>query len=231
MLTKNLFEDMKNVCIICIMLLVTSVVGNAQRFVESNFGVKYEGGKSSYEGTNGMFTKDSPSSFAISSYSKVGYQMSERIAVGLSPYLAWTAENYPKSSDEEVSERNALFWRFSVFGRFNLLGSEKFSVFLESSIYIGGAIINEKTGTDNKFGRTMNTYGVSFFPAVSYDLSEKFSIVANCDFLRADFYTYTIKTKDSGSKMTTNKIDFNAISTSSIFDYLMNVSIGLMYKF
>ena len=70
--------QLKSVIITCIILVATTVAGNAQFFVQGNIGMMHQAGKRSYNDVS----EDLPTTYAILFISKVGYRLNNVFAVG-----------------------------------------------------------------------------------------------------------------------------------------------------
>jgi hypothetical protein len=64
------------------------------------------------------------------------------------------------------------------------MGIEKLSVFAEGSIDIGNSSSKETSESITKEVQSATVLGVNVFPLISYDLTDRYSIIATCDFLR-----------------------------------------------
>jgi hypothetical protein len=163
----------------------------------------------------------------------VGYWLNDKFAVGAKIDVTETLtrrtlfdSDYQK---ERKYERKEPEWGFSVFGRYKLLGKEKFSLLLESKIGMSGHSIKDKMEENVWKPETTSTIGFEVLPVITYDLTEKFSLITTFDFLSLGLYSSTEKDGDNGRKVKTNSFGFNAQST--IFKDLSNIKIGFIYKF
>jgi len=220
-------NELQKIIIVVVLLAANIVGGKAQYFVEGSVGVMYQGQKLSVSGA----PMDTSSFFMLNVYPKAGYWINDHIALGINPFFSLTIERFLENSNGENLVRKTQMWGFAVFGRYKLLGKGKFSVFVDCPINIGGAIIKEKAGSNTNMNRSMTTIGIDMFPVVSYDLTDKFSIVVTNDFLSLGFVSYTIKDKSNDFKVTTNQFIFCTQSNSNILGYLSTISIGIVYKF
>jgi len=203
---------MKKTVIMFIMLATITIASNAQFFVEGSFDLHHLNGNTS-DGVK------STSSFSFSISPQVGYRLNNNIAVGTNVSIGYSSINNLNS--EKSTNQN---WNFSVFGRYRLLGTEKLSLHIETPVGIGGKITKENT----KKTLSQSVIFINAFPLVSYNLTEKLSIITKCDFLSLGF-TYTNTKNDVGDNITKNNFGFNAQST--IFSSLSNIKIGFIYNF
>ena len=230
---------MKKVIITFIMLATAIVVGNAQFFVEGSIGVRYD----SEELDGRVFSETTSSS--VSFLPQVGYWLNDNIAIGLRVTLSkentkrkTINPNSPESNLDATTSR----WRVSAFSRYKLWGTEKFSLLFDGSLYYERrneiASIKRETSVVNSLN-PVSRVGIHVFPAISYDLSERFSIIATSHFLSMEYYsengktenTYTDNgsTRTSTSKERTKRFVFGTSST--IFNSLGSIRIGFIYNF
>jgi len=211
--------------IVFFMFSATNVAVNAQYFAEWSLSVNYGDRKVS----EGGVTVEDPSSFLIQVSPKVGRKLNDKISVGANPFYILQTDKY--NSSEERVERKTQMWGFTVFGRYRLLGTEKLSVLVESRMNIGGGNTKEKRelkGLITNNPSSMTTFSIMASPLITYDLSNKFSIMAHCDFLGMGFETSTIKEKETGRKIKNNNTGF--YTQNAIFS-LAYLYVGFIYKF
>ena len=201
--------------------------GNAQYFAGGSLGISY-----SSNATNEDISYN-PSSFSFGFSPCIGYWLNDKIAVGATASIGSSISKSmisdPDNQGMEIElERRTPHWRFSVLNRYKLWEKEKFTLFLSNSIGIDGSSTKEKTGTVTK--KTVSTLSFVFVsvPALSYDLTEKFTLETHCDFLSLVISSRTSKSY-TGRKFTNNQLNFNTNST--LFSSLSNISIGFTYKF
>ena len=213
---------MKKAILISAIFLATIVVCNAQYFAEGILSASYHKEKQS----DGAYN---PSSISININPKVGYWLSDDIAVGLAPYFVWNNQKIPENETQEKWEKNTKMWVFAVFGRYKLWEIKKISVLVECSIDFGKGIVKEKTGSISNFSRSASSVGASVSPALSYALTDKIGIIARVDFLSLSFHYETVK-----DKITDNKAiftDFGFTTQSGLINYIGDFGIGLTYNF
>lgn len=222
---SKLENQMQRIIIVFIMLAATTVAGNAQYFAEWSMGVSYQGGKVSNDGVS----TDSPSYLTISVMPRVGYWLTDGVAVGACPTFILSKQKYPGSQSVEKSERTTQLWGGSVFGRYRLWEKGKLSVLAVSEINILGGAVKEKTGLDTNFSRSSSYIRINVYPAVSYTLTDKLSIIARWEFFNLSFTSETVKDKLTDSKVTFNNFGFS--TRSDIIGRIGDFGIGFTYKF
>ena len=208
------------------MLLATITTGNAQFFAEGSFGMSYSEDSAS---ENGITLVGGGTNFSWNVSSLLGYQLNEKIAVGAKIFFykkirRWDA--FDDIDNEIKSEDKNQVWCFSVLNRYKLWSMHKLTLLLESSVFI------DKYNTDRK-GLNQNwsnqtEIGINAVPLVTYNLSDKFSLITNCNFLNFQLRTEILKT-NGGIKTKHNVLSFGG--SSEIFTSLSNINLGLIYKF
>jgi len=208
------------------MILATIVAANAQFFVEGIVGVSHY--KHGYVGSSPFST------FSISISPKTGYWLNDKIAVGTEVSFSNSVSKNntfdPDSQEPTIREIRRPGFEFSVFGRYKMWGTEKLSFIVDGSIMVGIGSYKEKIGSSlMKTYASSSLIGINVQPAITYDLTDKFSIVARSDFLNLGFVSETTKAKETDAKETFNRFDF--LIRSNIFSSLGSIKIGFMYNF
>ena len=215
-------KEMKKIILFFILIGVT-IAGNAQYFVEWNMGISYQ-----EEESIGISTY-SPSFLTIEIMPRMGYWLSDGVAVGASPFFIWFNQKYPETPNAERIERTTQIWGLSVFGRYKLWGPRKLSVLGISEIDNGGGTEKGKTGSITNYSHSISLFRFNVYPAISYSLTDRLSIIARWEFLDLSFQSQTIKDKETNSKITINNFGFK--TRSEIFGNISDISLGLTYNF
>ena len=215
------FGKNKRVIITFIMLVATISAGNAQFFVEGNVGVHYS---VSNTNTDIATANVELSKSSINFSPQAGYWLNDNIAVGTR--VTFSQDNSKNTTGSIVSEDKRSNWRISAFSRYKLWGTEKICLLLDGSIYY-----EKNSHSTSRFSSSGSQIGILVFPAVSYNLNEKFSIITGCNFLSMELYSVNGKsdnTDGSNSKTKIHLFDFGANST--LFS-LTNIKLGFIYNF
>ena len=211
------------------MLAATAVASNAQFFVEGNVGAGFSGGSSSLDGV----TVDNPSSSSFTVSPLVGYRLNEKTAFGVKASFTRSTRRYittdMDTGEEVLYENKYSGWGSSVFNRYQLWGTKKFSFNVESSAYMSKVDHAEKIGLTSTWNFTRFEYGIHAAPLIAYDLSDRFSITFSSDFLSIRLCALTVNNRDTGIETKTYHFDFNA--QSAILNSLGEIRIGLIYHF
>jgi len=206
----------------------TNVAGNAHYFVDASFGVSTDIGKNSVNGVS----SDYPSFSYFNISPKVGYWLNDHIAVGAQVSFDYRIikgmTSDPDTPDQEIKYKKlSPGWGFSIFGRYKLWGTGKFSLLAESPIGIGGGITKEKKALITKKNQSTSFFNISVYPLVSYDLTDKLSLIAKCEILSLNFSSGKSKYKyDNGTETTNTYSRFTFSAQSNVF-----LNIGIIYNF
>jgi long-subunit fatty acid transport protein len=219
---------MKRAIIVFIMLATTGVAGNAQFFVGGSVGISYTDTDTDTEND-----ADRESSvFSIDLSPQLGYWLNDNLAVGTSVTFS-KAKDKVSNTDFNLDSKHSR-WRISAFSRYKLWKTGKFSLLLDGSLYYekDNHVSSSELAKSSNHSSKISIY---VFPAITYDLNEKFSIMAVCDFLSMDLYSVNGKNESTNTEGTirhkTRTGHFNFGAQSSIFSSLTNVNIGFIYNF
>ena len=222
---------MKKVTTVFYFLVVAVVAANAQYFAEWSMGMNYDDFKVPEFGN---YTTLTSNKFFVVSPS-VGYRLNENFAMGVKVSLTGTTRSNidlddPNNPDSRIEvESKMRGWVFSVFDRYKLWGTKKLSLFVESSIFISGNSTKDKRGSIINYDQYRSAVGIKALPLVTYDLSDKFSIISTCDFFSLTFMYETDKRKLDNVKF--KKTYFLFDSLSDIFTSLGSIKLGIIYNF
>jgi hypothetical protein len=218
---------MKKVITIIALCALASIT-HAQLFVGGMAQIASTGGKTKTEPTSGSsVTVDNNSSFSMSLCPKVGFMMSEKIAVGSNLWLISNTNENPNTNTTNTTGTIGLL----PFARYYVLNGEKFKMFAEAEL--GLTYSADKTTSngvttdgDKRIGRVLNVS-----PNVGYALSPKIELEARLNFVNCMFASNITKTElPNGDlqKITNNtanlKVDFSTIFTTGF------LTIGAIYK-
>ena len=220
---------MKKFCIVFIMLITTIVVGNAQFFIEGGFRVSYSDSKNT--GSDIIYDL---SSFSFSASPKIGYWLNDRMAVGANIFYSETIINNNTSNLNDPaqvikSKKILPQYGFSIFGRYELYRIRRFAVLTEGDMSISIGNTKEKLESITRKTESTSSISLGVVPLISYDLTDKFSLITTCNFMRLHFHSDTSKNEVTGSKVTSDFFDFD--THSNIFNSLSDISISFSYKF
>ena len=210
---------MKSSRLFLIVLLSFIYIGlNAQVFVGGSVRFNTSGNEH-----NGTATNKS-SNYEFNLDPSIGKFLSEKTAIGLALDISLSGDktNYITESSSKASS-----FGISPFLRYYAIRWNKVSIFGQGNI--GLALLNSSNKTDGVTtdGPKGTKIYLTFYPGLSYDISENFSLETSLNILSLG-YNYTItkvgSTKDKSSNFNIGAGPANIISLGAI-------TIGAIYKF
>jgi len=224
---------MKRTISLFILLAMIIAAGNAQYFVEGSVEVDYNDSSVSLKDI--VHNKKMSSDFYYNISPTVGYWLNDDFAVGAKASFykridKRIIQDITGDPDLDIEfERRQPRWRFIVFGRYQLWGTEKLSLLVESSLYTGRSSTDEKTGSMTKKIESRTLIGINVTPfLVTYDLSDRFSLSTACNLFSLHISSLTIKNEDTGGE---NKYNECAIGSGGSIGSLLGFNIGFIYHF
>ena len=218
-------SEMKRVIVAVFALLVTILTVNAQVFVGGGLGTNFGFAKNSsgivdYSGIH----------YGLSISPQVGYYLNDDLSIGLSGSVGRNGSNYKTvSTDPGNNQKRKSFsdsWGFNVFGRYKLfgLGIENLSLLVQGSIGVQGYNSEHAVNkiTTKYPGETV--YDITAQPVLSYKLSDRIDVLADCDFLSLGYQYQTQKNSETNSKLKIHNFNFG-------FNSFSVLNIGFIYKF
>ncbi|MDR2910007.1 MAG: hypothetical protein LBV47_01375 [Bacteroidales bacterium] len=211
--------------IIFIVLVAACAAGNAQFFVEGSVGMGRLKDRSDIRPY---------STFTVSVSPKAGYWLNNNIAIGAMSFFTGIRSKsmvtdpydpYNKIDWEQMISQ----WGLDVFTRYKLWGAEKFSILVDSPVGLRKQNIKEEIGTITHKTQSMSAVGIYVIPAVSYDLTNRFSIIATFNNLCFGASYQTVKNEETGIKGKYSSWGFN--TQSSFSSSLSYIQLGFIYNF
>ena len=224
---------MNRLIIVFIALATISVAANAQFFAEWSMGLHYNDNNVSF----GYVIENQNMSTDIWFLASptMGYQLNDNFSVG-TKYSFATKINKKIIKDESVDpnrvvdfEKREPRWSFDIFCRYNFWRKEKLSFLFESSFFIGGGKIIETTDGIKLKTNSSSSIGIYALPLVTYDLSDKFTMIMACDFLKVSFSSTTDKNEIIDFKVKNN--NFGLDTGSILINAIGSLKIGFIYNF
>ena len=223
---------MKKILVAIIALFLTVFTVRAQVFVGGGLGLSTIESKNSMPGV-----KLSGSKVGFNFSPQVGYYLNDDWAIGIKGYLdnSWykgTVDNTGNPQSNYVSKESKNKWGVKFFGRYKLmgLGTERLSLLVEVSAGVEGSADKNTTNgatTKNPFG---TDFGISACPVFAYKLSNKFDVLAYCDFLTIGYRYHTLNKSETNEKINSHNFKFDLYSDFDL-NTLLNWNISLIYKF
>ena len=182
---------MKKVVYLLLFLIVAGTSAHAQYFAGGSFNLSRTGGSIK----TGDTSTDKPSSTSFNLNPKGGYFLSEDFAIGLGIGINTSRERDP--GNPEVIDKSTGF-SVEPFARYYLLDMNKFSVFGEGQLGFSASSSKVESGGTTTDGPTTNTFALSVYPGVSYDLNEKVALEAFINGFNLG-YSHTMEKREPGA--------------------------------
>ena len=193
---------MKRIVYLVFFLLIAGATAHAQYFAGGSFNLSSTGG--SIKSGDTSTDKETSTSFKLSP--KGGYFLSEDFALGLGIGINTSRERTP--GNPEVIDKSTGF-SFQPFARYYVLHMNKFSLFGEGQLSYSASTSKVESGGTTTEGPTTNSYGISVFPGVSYDLNEKVAFEAFINGFNMGYTHTTEKTEAGGTEIKDRTSRFN----------------------
>ena len=218
---------MKRLVSILIILAAMAASAYAQFFVEGSMGTGFNAVRSFVN------TFDTPSNVYLNISPLAGYQLNHKMGVGAKASLVREKKKIMgldrETGDKVVWEYRLPEWSLAVFARYQLLGIKKTSFLVEGSVYIGGNSLTIKTESVLISETTVSSIGVKMVPFVTYDLSDKFSLITACNFLSLSFYSNT--EKRGGGEVIVKEKGLKLGTDTTLTGLINSIKIGFIYHF
>jgi outer membrane protein len=199
---------MKKIALLIVLTLTSVIALHAQLFVGGGFGFDAESGSEQY----GSVTEDKPSEVSFSLNPQVGFMLSDDFAIGAYVSFGLTREN-DKEDHETINKSSSI--AFSPFARYYAFRINKFSVFMEALASVGVSSSKTKFDGDVTDGPKTTEFSVLVFPGMSYDISNRFQLMAhinafglgiNHEVIKNDLIDYTGKSTNVGFEVNMNSL-------------------------
>ena len=171
---------------ILFLALAFSGLINAQKFVGGGLGLKTSNGNYTNYAEPQTTIKGKPSiSFSIQPM--MGYIINEDFTVGLKIGISHSSNDFSVDPNSNPLKRKETTFRISPFARYYFLKWNDLSVYMQTNLdvlsYSGKEIFT--TSTTNLPSTLM--IGVGLIPAIQYDISERFGLFTNLNFLHIGY--------------------------------------------
>ena len=198
-------------------LVIAGMTVNAQFYVGGSLGI----GTNSESNKDGKKVGTSEVDFSIAP--EVGYALSEKMDVGLFFNFGSNTRNDYSTPDNVGRKTTTTEWGVSPYVRYSFISFGKLDLRGRLALNLsGGSTEVDNNGTKNE--RSFSAFGASIVPLVLYNLSDKFALYTQLNFLGVDFESN--KVKDGNTTTTFNfGVDTDNVAT------LGNVRLGFVYKF
>lgn len=203
-------------------LISFSSVAKAQLYAGGSLGYQSSGVSTA----SGSTTVNGKSTTAITLSPEVGYYLNQNLAVGISLSFLSNSVTTPIGTTSSTIDLSNTYM-FTPYARYHVLRSGSFSFFGEGSIGIGGQVSQTTKGNTIDKGPSVGTFALAVSPGISYDLSEKFCLIAKLGNIgyqsSSSSTTNTIGTTSTTTTITTSSfginVGLNALSFGAIMKF------------
>ena len=211
---------MKSNLILLLTLSFFCISLNAQVFVGGNIG--FNTGKQ--KSLDGSVTTGKGSNFNLDLSPNVGKFLSEKVAVGIALDISFS-QNTDGVSTETTTKSSSI--GASPFLRYYAVKWNKLALYGQGNLGFDLSNSTVTTGGSTSDGPKQTSLYLTFSPGLSYDVTEKLSLITSINILNFG-YNYHI-TKDGTTKTTASNFNIggglgNIVSVGAI-------SVGAYYKF
>ena len=227
---------MKKLVLTFAVIFATITAANAQLFIGGNLGLGVSSlGKSETTTGSSTTTVDPINTFSFNIAPKIGYNLNDKMAVGLNLYFGLNNTKYPdgynmNETDHKLSYTN---FGFDLFFRYYAMEVGQFSLFAEATagLAIGNGSEEYKIGnttTSIDKPKTTDIY-VGITPGISYKVNEKLQFDAYLGLCELSFNHIMTKTETNNTKTTKSDNIFNLGINQHTNGSL--IKIGVVYNF
>lgn len=188
-----------------------AVSANAQWYVGGSVGFGISNDEADADGL------ETEKTIGFSLIPEIGYSVNEKLDAGISLGFSTAKTDNVGYADGVESKTNS--WEVAPYVRYSVVEFGKFSILAKGSIFVNGGK-TEVNNDENKF----TAFGLNVKPVLAFNLSEKFSLLADLNFAGLEFS----RTDNKDRNTVTNfgfGIDTNNVANTG------DILIGFAYKF
>jgi len=215
---------MKRVFLTVVFAVVAAVCAQAQLYLGGTLGVDFDASSR----TAGSTTTKQPAYFTFHINPLVGYTLTDEISAGLRFAFDVRIEN--NRADTPV-KTYTYSWGVTPLVRNTVLNVDKFSLLLESSVFVSGSKIKQSTGATVTDGGKLIGFGFFAVPVFQYKLTDKLNLEARSSILCLGYLITTTKDNPNADSPKTTKSTFGFGVNSGSQNLNLPLEIGMVYKF
>lgn len=225
---------MKKVFLAVALIAATSAV-NAQLFLGGSIGLNGTSG-STKVGENDKVSTQSAFDFSLNP--TIGYNLTDKwIVGGTVAFGIGTTNDHANPVEVKTTAAN---WSINPFARYEVAKFNKFGVWVEGKLTVGGVASKDKTTTTIGTSTTVTTVkdpyttilGINFTPMMTYNISDNWQLTTALNFLGVGFNSAiaTQTVNDVKTVGVVNSYGLN-LNTDNVFGTLGGITIGAVYYF
>ncbi len=212
-----------------IALAIAATTTYAQMYLAGTLGFGFNGGKQTTKAQETSIEVKTPSTISFQFTPSVGYYITDKFLIGGAFNIGTTGETDFNNDGNIATKTTRFSWAIVPYARYKCVGLEKFGVWMEGAINLGGSTGKTTTGNITTKLPYTTSYGINFYPVLTYDLTERLTLETGLRILALGFNgsvtteKTTVADQAITNKTTQNGFTFAAGGTSDI-------SIGISFK-
>jgi len=215
---------MKKVFLAVVFAVIAAVCAQAQFYAGGSLGIDFNASSRTMD----LATNKQPSSFSFNMNPIVGYHLSDGFSAGLRFAIGIRIDNDRADTPTKIYTYS---WGLTPLVRNTLLNADKFSLLLESSLFVSGSKIKLSTGSTVTDGPKLIGFGVWALPVLQYKLTDKLSLEARSHIVSIGFLTATTKDNPKADAPKTSKSTFGFGVNSGSQNITTPFEIGMVVNF
>jgi outer membrane protein len=215
---------MKKIFLSVLAIASMAMTANAQLWFGGGISFSHNGGVTK---TNGADDVDKPSSNSFSFSPTVGFDLSEKLAVGGKlNFLSTTGKQTNGNTETKTSD---FMFGITPFARYKFVEFNKFGIIAEAGAPISHRSHKNDNGSTTTKGDPTMSVGLYVEPVLTYSLNDHFQLECGLDFMSFNAtHSVTKDRDDSSNKDINNYFRFGANTYNVVT--ISNITIGFIYK-
>lgn len=218
-----------------IALAVAAIAMHAQMYVAGSIGFDVSGGKTTTKDQTTSTESKSPRTTSFLIAPSIGYYITDKFLIGGKLGIGTESETMFNNEGGTATKTSSLDWAISPYARYKCVELQKFGVWIEGAIELGGSTGKETTGNTSEKLPYTTIYGINFYPVLTYDLTDRLTLETGLNILGLGFNGSASTTKSIINEQTitttTTQNSFGfAATTDNVIGTLGSISIGISFK-
>lgn len=218
-----------------IALAIAATTTYAQMYLAGTLGFGFNGGKQTTKAQETSIEVKTPSTISFQFTPSVGYYITDKFLIGGAFNIGTTGETDFNNDGNIATKTTSFNWAIVPYARYKCVGLDKFGVWMEGAINLGGATGKITVGNTTTKQPYTTLYGINFYPVLTYDLTDRLTLETGLRILALGFNGSVATAKTTTNNVTTtttttqNSFTF-AATTDNVIGTLGNISIGISFK-
>ncbi len=195
---------MKKSLLIVLLVVFAGVSANAQLFIGGGIGINVN-------------STDNTSEFGFNLFPEVGYSLNDRFDIGID--VGFGINSQKQEVLTLITKTTTTNWSIAPYARYAVFQYKKFSILGKGSLMVFGNGTKTKTGDATPVRDSSTGFGIEILPMLTYDLTQKFTLYTELNFLTLGLST--------SRGVTSFRLGADADNLVNVGD----IRIGFFYKF